>query len=213
MAEVEFFFYYGCPWTYLAFIRVQETAMRTSARIAWRPILVDRVKQQVAPGAGSGHAASSAARARYQVKDLADWARFCGVAITRPGPYPVGADWAARGAVVAVGAGLIVSYSQRVFAACFAAGADLADLEVAVRAARDAGMEPSAFRRDVTDPASMRLLEANSDELVARGGFGSPTLYVGDDLYFGNDRMPLVELALSQAADRPLVMPGAHGQG
>ena len=186
--------------------------MRTGARIVWRPILVDRVERLVvSPGADS-YVEINPVRARYQVKDLTDWARFCGVVLNRPGPFPVRADWALRGAFVAVRNGLAVPYSERIFAACFKAGKDIADLEIVVTAARDAGMDPDRFRHSVGDPASLDWLEQNSAELVARGGFGSPTMFIGEDMYFGNDRMPLVELALSRAAERPLVVPGAHGQ-
>jgi 2-hydroxychromene-2-carboxylate isomerase len=210
LADVTFYLYYGCPWTYLAFVRLQETAMRTRAVIAWRPVLLERVMR----GAGLSAKAevSAAAQVRYRQKDLADWARFCGVAIRHGGPYPVAAEWAARGAVVALAEERAARYGEAVFRACFGECADPDDLEVVTGLAAASGIERERFRHAVEAPGTRAVLERNSDELVRRGGFGSPTMFVGDDMYVGNDRMPLVELALMRASDEPFVAPGAHGQ-
>lgn len=186
--------------------------MRTSARIVWKPVLVERVQRGANPGGVSPHLAGAPAKARYQAKDMQDWARFCGVRIRVPGPFPVRAEWALRGAVVAIAEGKAVPYCEAVFRACFEDGANIDDLEAVVAIAARAGLSPDEFRVAARDGATLRAVEGFSDELVARGGFGSPTMFVGDDMYFGNDRMPLVELALNQAAERPLVAPGAHGQ-
>lgn len=213
MADVDFYFCLGCPWSWLAFVRLREAAMRTSARITWKPMLVDRAIRGASPDCSTTQAAiMPPARARYVAKDLQDWARFCGVRIRRAGPFPVRAGQATRGAVVAVEAGKAVPYCDAAFRACFEDGADLDDPAVVAAIAARAGLEPGRFAAAVGDAATLRAVEAWSDELVARGGFGSPTMFVGDDMYFGNDRMPLVELALNQAAERPLVAPGAHGQ-
>jgi 2-hydroxychromene-2-carboxylate isomerase len=209
LVDVEFYFHYGCPWTYLAFTRLRETAMRTRARIVWKPILIERVRQ--ATGGGEAEDPGDA-KARYSEKDLQDWARFCGVAIRRGGPYPVAAEWAARGAIPAIAASLAEPYGEAMFRACFADGADLANAGVVTGLAGGVGLDVAGFREAAASDAARRALEANSDELVRRGGFGSPTMFVGDDMYVGNDRMPLVELALVHAAERPLIVPGAHGQ-
>lgn len=212
MVDVDFYFYPGCPWTYLAFARLCESAMRTNARVVWKPIQVDRIRRDSSPAGGTGSLARNPARDRYRVKDLQDWARFCGLTIRRPGPFPVAALWAARGAVVAIAAGKAVPYLEAAFRGCFEHGADLDRLDSVVEIAAAGGLEPAGFRAACNDSTTLAIVEAYSDELVARGGFDSPTMFIGDGMYFGNDRMPLVELALSQAAERPLVVPGAHGQ-
>ena len=62
-------------------------------------------------------------------------------------------------------------------------------------------MTSGAFLARIEDPAIKARLKANTDELIARGGFGSPTMFVnGEDMYFGNDRLPLVEAALAREA-------------
>jgi 2-hydroxychromene-2-carboxylate isomerase len=212
LTQVDFYFYLGCPWTWLAFVRLRETAMRTGAGIVWKPVMVDRVTEASNPAAPGARAAISPAKLRYHVKDLQDWARFCGVTIATPGPFGAKAGYAVRGAIAAIAAGRAVPYCERVFRARFERGADLDDPDTVAALAVAAGPDERGFRDAVADPASQRAVEALCEELVARGGFGSPTIFVGDDMYFGNDRMPLVELALNLAADQPLVAPGAHSQ-
>jgi 2-hydroxychromene-2-carboxylate isomerase len=210
LADVELYLYYGCPWTWFAFTRIRETAMRTGARITWKPVLIDRVRAAL-PGGAAGHAAVPAWRARYQSKDLADWARFCGVTIRRAGPYPVAATAAARGAPFAIAAGRGAAYGESVFEACFRDGADIDSPAVVAGLAPRAGLDADALAAAIAGEAGLREVERWSDELVERGGFGSPTMFVGDDMYFGNDRMPLVEVALHRAGERPFIAPGAHG--
>ena len=62
-----------------------------------------------------------------------------------------------------------------------------------------AGIEREHFFAGIETAACKAQLRANTDELIARGGFGSPTIFVGNDMYFGNDRMPLVKAALEGA--------------
>lgn len=210
---VEFFFDTSCPWSYLALGRVREAAIRTGSRVVYRPVLVDDVLRQVNPAFPADRTDPVPARARYQAKDLADWARYCGLALRRPTPWPVRPEWAQRGAVAASAQGVQreAAYVSAVFTALFADNRDITDLAVVQSIAAAAGLDPDAFADRMRDENTCRQIEANVAELVARGGFGTPSLLVGDDLYFGNDRLPLVEAALARQAGMRLVLPGAHG--
>ena len=88
MSDVEFYFDYSCPWTYLAFTRLTETVARTGAEIVWRPIMVDRVRHEINPAAEKSRQDLHPSRARYQAKDLADWANFCDLSIKVPDDWP-----------------------------------------------------------------------------------------------------------------------------
>ena len=68
-----------------------------------------------------------------------------------------------------------------------------------------------AFEANIQEPKALEQALSNSSELVDRGGFGIPTMFVDDDMYFGNHSMPLVELALGQASGNTFIMPGEHG--
>jgi 2-hydroxychromene-2-carboxylate isomerase len=208
---VEYFFDTSCPWCYLALERVQEAATRTGCRVVYRPVLVDDVIRIVNSGFPADRSDPVPVRARYQAKDLADWARYCGLTMRRPSPWPIRAEWAQRGAVVAVETGQGAAYLSAVFAALFADNRRINDLAVVEELALEAGMNAAEFRSLVQADRTLTELAVNAKELVARGGFGTPTLLVGEDLYFGNDRMPLVESALARQAGMRLVLPGAHG--
>ncbi|MBL8202275.1 MAG: 2-hydroxychromene-2-carboxylate isomerase [Chromatiales bacterium] len=218
---VEFYFDASCPWSYLALERVREAAIRTGARVIYRPVLVDDVLHAANPAFPADRTDPVAVRARYQAKDLADWARYCGLTLRRPKPWPIRPEWAQRGAVAAAelggpgGAG-IAAYLAAVFAALFADNRDISDLAVVEALAATAGLDGVRFAALVRDEATRLQVEANGAELVARGGFGTPTFLVasgqeGGDLYFGNDRLPLVEAALARLGGMRLVLPGAHG--
>ena len=210
MAEVEFFFDYSCPWTYLAFTRLMETATRTGSRIIWKPIVVAWVLDATNPEVAESRVDANPRKARYQAKDLDDWATFCNVVIKRPAGWPADSEPAMRGAVVANDAGCIVPYSRGVFGGYFESGDDITEPAVLRRIAEEAGMDGADFEAQLGTDGTLNALRTNVDALIERGGFGSPTMFVGDAMFFGNDRMPLVEFALGQASGRRFVVPGDH---
>ena len=212
-AAVEFFFDCGCPWSYLALGRLREAAIRTGARIIYRPVLLAEIT-----GKGDQHPAvprgdRTIARQRYRSKDLQDWARFCGVPLHEPDSAVVDTAWAQRGVIVAQRAGCLTAYLDGVYRARFADRRDISQLDEVTGVAERAGLEAGAFTAAVCARDTLAEVHENVYSLLHHGGFGTPTMFVGTDLYFGNDRMPLVELALVRACGMRLVMPGEHGRG
>ena len=209
---VEFFYCLSCPWTYLAFLRLAETALRTAALIAYRPILAHWLgppSERALPYAWLGPDPNVRA---YAAKDLADWARFCSVTIRLPQPWPVHPELAQRGAVLAAEAGLARPYLDAMFRAHFAAGRNIAERAVVLEVAAGCGLSGAAFEAGLTSESTLAALRHNTEELRARKGFGSPMMFLGSDFYFGHDRMPLLEVALMRAAERPFLAPGEHGR-
>lgn len=195
--RLEFFFDCSSPWTYLAFVRVQDVVARTGAEIVWKPILVGGVFNAVNQEVYERRAKPEPRKTAYYFKDLQDWARLAGVAIGQPPVFPVNAVKAMRGALVAQDEGKLVAYSRAVFEAYWGKLEDISQLPVLARIAAEVGLEPSAFLARIDDAQVKERLRQNTEELIARGGFGSPTMFVdGVDMYFGNDRLPVVEAAL-----------------
>jgi len=211
MSEIEFYFDYSCPWTYLAFTRLKETATRTGSKIVWHPILLDFVFGEINPTLRRDRREPDPRRARYQAKDLADWARYCGLTIRLPKNWPARAELAARGAIIAERTGQTSQYSEKIFRAYFDEGRDISEPAIVAEIAALAGLDRAAFEFELETPGLVEQVRANSLRLIERGGFGSPTLFVGEQMFFGSDRMPLVEFALGQASERRFVMPGQHG--
>lgn len=199
MARLEFFYDCSSPWTYLAFHRVLPLAEEAGAELVWRPILVGGVFNEVNASVYEQRANPVPAKARYYAKDLADWARHCGLEIGMPSIFPINSVKAMRAALVAETEGRIVPWSRRVFEAYWGEDRDIARDEVLAALARDVGLDPAALLEKIGEPAVKDRLRANTSELIERGGFGSPTMFVeGDDIYFGNDRLDLVRAALTR---------------
>jgi 2-hydroxychromene-2-carboxylate isomerase len=203
MARLEFFYDYSSPWTYLAFTRIEELCRRHDTELVWRPILVGGIFNTVNPSVYEARQHPVPAKVRYSAKDLRDWARLYDVALKFPPTvFPVNSVKALRGALVALERGCIGPYSERVFRAYFGEDRDISQDEVLRTIVADVGLDPQAYFTAIVDPAYKDRVRANTDECVRRGGFGSPTMFVGDDMYFGNDRLVLVEAALRRVATR-----------
>lgn len=204
MALLEFFFDCSSPWTYLAFHRIETVAQETGATLRWRPILVGGVFNAVNPGVYEQRANPTPAKLRYYAKDLADWARAYGIRIGFPSVFPVNSVKAMRGAIVAQDRGCISEYSRAVFEAYWGDDIDISqDAEIG-RIARRVELPEDEFFEKIRSAEYKARLRENTDELIRRGGFGSPTMFVdGGDMYFGNDRLPLLREALSRAAGGP----------
>ena len=200
MATLEFFFDCSSPWTYLGFTRIQPIAARTGTEIVWKPVLVGGVFNAVNREVYERRANPDPRKAAYSAKDLQDWARLTGLKIVMPPPvFPVKATAAMRCALAAQEEGKLVPFAAACFAAYWSDGKDISQPHVLEAVCGAAELEgPHILERSQHADIKDRL-RANTDELIARGGFGSPTLYVGGtDMYFGNDRMELVEAALGR---------------
>ena len=200
MSTLEFFFDCSSPWTYLAFHQIEDLARETGAELRWRPFLVGGVFNSVNPSVYEARKAPVPAKARYYGKDLADWARLYGLEIGMPPVFPVNSVKAMRGAFVALEEGRLPAYARAVFEAYWGDLADISQDEVLEKIVARVSLDRDAFFAKIADPAYKAKLRENTDELIARGGFGSPTMFVdGDDMYFGNDRLSLVRDALERA--------------
>jgi len=197
--RLEFFYDVGSPWTYLAFDRIEGLAERAGAELSWRPILVGGVFNAVNDTVYAQRATPNPRKLQYHAKDLQDWARLYGLEIGWPSVFPVNSVKAMRGAVVAQAEGLLPAWSRACFEAYWGRDEDISEEAVLGQLAEKAGLERASFLERIASPAIKDALRANTDELIARGGFGSPTIFVdGEDMYFGNDRLVLVEAALAR---------------
>lgn len=202
MATVEFFFDCSSPWTYLAFDRIEELCNDTGAELVWKPILVGGVFNAVNQELYELRAHQNPRKEKYyNQKDLQDWARFYQLQIKfMPTVFPVNSVKAMRGAFVAEEQGKISAYARRVFESYWGDDKDISQNEVLQEIVTGVGMDSAEFFEKIADAAYKDKLRANTEELIEREGFGSPTMYVnGSDMYFGNDRLPLVREAVERA--------------
>ncbi len=199
MRTLEFFFDCSSPWTYLAFESVQRLNQRVEFAIEWRPILVGGVFNKVNSSVYENRANPVPAKARYYGKDLRDWARYVGVTIGSPPVFPVNSVKAMRGAFVAMEHDSFEAYARRVFQRYWGDLADISQEDVLRDIVSACGLPVDEFFDKIASAPYKDRLRDNTDELIERGGFGSPTMFIDrDDMYFGNDRMLLVEAALQR---------------
>jgi 2-hydroxychromene-2-carboxylate isomerase len=195
---IEFFFDCSSPWTWLAFHNLQPLARELGVTVEWRPILVGGVFNAVNPSVYEFRERGVPAKQAYLRKDLADWARLAGLTIRfPPAVFPVNSVKAMRGCLFLEPAGKLVPFASAVFEAYWAREQDISQDHVLATICAGLGVDPAAFFAGIGEPAVKAALKANTDELIARGGFGSPTMFVDrDDMYFGNDRLGLVREAV-----------------
>lgn len=197
---LEFFFDCSSPWTYLAFSRIEALAERAGAEIDWRPILVGGVFNAVNETVYESRANPHPVKSRYYVKDLRDWARYCGIEIGQPPVFPVRSVDAMRAAIVALDEGRLVPFAWATFRTYWGELKDISRSDILGEICSEVGLDWEMVSARIKDDDVKGRLRANTEEVIARGGFGSPTMFVDKtDMYFGNDRLPLVEAALMAA--------------
>lgn len=198
--RIEFFFDCSSPWTYLAFHAVQPMATELGAEIAWKPILVGGVFNAVNQTVYESRSKPNPLKASYMLKDLADWAKLYGLKIVFPPTvFPVNSVKCMRGAFVALDEGKLVPYARAAFEAYWSDDRDISKEDVLADIAAKAGLERQRFFSAIESDSCKSRLRANTDELIERNGFGSPTMFVDGSMFFGNDRLPLVRAALEAA--------------
>jgi 2-hydroxychromene-2-carboxylate isomerase len=201
MATVEFFFDCSSPWTYLGFHRMEQLSDELRQPVVWRPFLLGGVFNTVNPSVYRSREAPVPAKQAYMAKDMADWARHYGLAIRWPQPiFPINSVKAMRACFHAEAAGRLVPFARAVFEAYWGRALDISQDAVLADAASAAGLDPAAMLTAAAAGEAKAKLRANTDELIARGGFGSPTVFVDQaDMYFGNDRLDLVGAAVRRS--------------
>jgi len=200
--EIEFYFDFGSPYSYLAQSQLKKLASDTGASIVYMPInVLDLMK---ATG-NSPTTLECKAKRRYAKSDLQRWVKKYGVGWEPNQNFRhIDLNFLLRGAIAAIKLGVGADFVSKVFNGLYAQVLDLGDVEIL----RD-------FLKKNDRPAD-RIIELMAqqlifDELKARnkaaedaGLFGTPTFRIGEELYFGNDRLPFVEAgAKAQGIETP----------
>ncbi|MFN3524381.1 MAG: 2-hydroxychromene-2-carboxylate isomerase [Phenylobacterium sp.] len=197
---IEFFFDCSSPWTYLAFHNVQPMAAGLGAPIRWRPFMVGGVFNTINPSVYESRKTPVPAKARYHGKDLQDWARLAGLQIRMPpSVFPVNSVKVMRACLVLEPQGKLVPFATAAFEAYWGEDRDISRDEVVADLCDRVGVDAPGLLAAIAEQPVKDALKANTEELIARGGFGSPTIFVGgEDMYFGNDRLELVRAAIER---------------
>lgn len=191
--ELEFFFDYGSPFSYLADTQLEGLARRTGARIVYRPILLGGVFKAT----GNASPVAIEAKRKYMTADLERWTRHYGVPAIGNPHFPINTMRLMRGAIAAERAGVFAAYHRAIFDAFWREGLDLGDAAAVRGVMERAGLDAERLAAASEEHAVKEALRVATEAAVDRGAFGAPTFFIGDEMFWGNDRLMFVEQALS----------------
>ena len=191
---VEFWFDVGSPYSYLAAKALPAIAQAAGATVSWRPMLLGGVFKAT----GNQSPMVVPAKARWTAQDLERQAARIGVPFRLNPHFPINTMVLMRGAAgyAMRGDRALAPYLDAVFRAMWVDGRDLGDPAQAASVLADAGIDPVAFEALVADPQVKDKLKRDTEEAVSRGVFGAPSFFVGDQLFWGQDRLEAVAAAL-----------------
>jgi 2-hydroxychromene-2-carboxylate isomerase len=190
---VEFFFDFISPATYLAYTQLAKIADRTGAGLIYRPFLLGGVFKST----GNAAPMTIPAKGTWLLKDLERCARDFGVPLNFNPHFPFNTVQLMRGAIWAQDQGVGPAYIDAVFRATWVEAKNVVDETVLAELLGGIAIDPAAFTAAVGDPVIKDRLKANTDEAVKRGAFGAPTMFIGDELFWGQDRLHQVEAMLA----------------
>jgi 2-hydroxychromene-2-carboxylate isomerase len=195
-APIEFFFDFSSPYAYLASERIETIATKFKRSVAYRPILLGVVFKAL----GAQPLVDYPMKGEYSRRDFARSARFHKIAFKLPEKFPIATVAAARALLwlQSSGSAKAVSFVHRVFRAYFVEERDIGDAAVLGAIADDLGIDRSEMLAATQDPAIKDRLKAACDEALARGVFGAPFIFVDGEPFWGNDRLPQIELWLER---------------
>ncbi len=193
--EIEFFFDIGSSYSYLAATQMAALEARSGVPVRWRPFLVGAVFK----AAVNEMPARVPAKARWMLDDMVRWATHYGIPFKMPSRFPLLTLRTQRALAAAERAGLpIPAFAQALFRAYWGEDQDVTSDLVIAAAAESAHLDGPAIIAAIDAPETKERLRATTDEAVNRGAFGAPSMFVGDALFWGNDRIGLLEEHLAR---------------
>ena len=191
---VEYFFDVGSPTAYLAWTQLPKIAAETAATIIWRPMLLGGVFKAT----GNASPVAVPAKGRWMNEDIARWARRYGVRFAFNPHFPINTLTLMRGATALQmrRPADFPRYLDAIERAMWEAPRNLGDPAVLAATLAEAGFDADELVALTGDPEVKAKLVATTEEAVARGVFGAPTFFVGDAMFFGQDRLDFVREAL-----------------
>jgi len=192
---VEFYFDFGSPYSYLAYKALPGIAAAHGAQIVWRPMLLGGVFKAT----GNHSPVEIPAKGKWMQQDMQRWAARYGAVFRNNPHFPINTLVLMRGA-----AGMQMrgqdfdKYVEAIFRAMWENPRNLGEPQELAAVLRQAGFDADAFLALVNDPAVKEQLKKNTEEAVARGVFGAPTFFVGEEMFWGQDRLDFVAAALTR---------------
>jgi 2-hydroxychromene-2-carboxylate isomerase len=195
MAPIEYFFFPLSPFSYLAGLRLEEVAARHGATIDYRPVQLFRIFEATGTPLPKDRHVS---RQRYRLQDIARVARMNGMPVNlQPAHWPTNPAPASAAIIAAqaAGGGDLGGLVHGFLRAVWAEDRDIADDAVVRDILNAHGFDPALAVRDML--GTMETLERNTEEAMRRMVFGAPSYVVGEEVFWGQDRLPHLDAHLA----------------
>lgn len=181
----------------MAFHNIQPLASELDEPIEWKPVLVGGIFNSVNPSVYAMREQPLSSKMNYMVKDLQVWAKLANLKILMPPKvFPVNSVKAMRACLWLAPQAKLVPFATAVFEAYWSREEDISKDDVLINICEQLGIDSKDLLDGISRPDIKEKLKSNTEEAIKRGAFGSPTLFLGDDMYFGNDRLPLLKEAI-----------------
>ena len=190
MTTLEFWYDFHSPWAYLAATQIEALAARHGLAAAWRPLHLPRLIEAID---GRRPLEENSAFLAWYKQDLQDWAELYGLSLRYHPAYPLRPARALRASLRAAELGQAPAFALAVFRAYWSESRDISDLGTLGEIAIACGLDSASIRAAATDKAYGERLEANTREAIERGIFGVPSVICRGKLFFGNDRLALLD--------------------
>jgi 2-hydroxychromene-2-carboxylate isomerase len=194
---LEFLFDFGGPNSYLAHNLLPDLCARTGATAVYTPILLGGLFKLTNNQAPMMRYAETPAKRDYEMLEFQRFIKAHSISFTMNPHFPINSLHLMRGAVAAQHLDCLMPYVEAVMTAMWEDGANVGDPAIAREVIDKAGLDSAALLAKAEDPAIKAELSANTEAAAARGAFGVPTFFVGDEMFWGKERLGQVEAALN----------------
>ena len=202
MAKVEFHFDLGSPNAYLSHLVIPEIEKRTGIKFDYVPILLGGVFKLTNNRSPAESLRGIKNKPEYERLEMRRFIQRHGITRYQPNPYfPVNTLMMMRGAIAAQSLGAFERYVDEMFRDMWAEPKKMDDPQVWRAALDESGLPTARILELIENPKVKEQLLENTQRSVERGTFGSPTFFVGDEIYFGKDRLRNVEEAIAELPD------------
>ena len=195
---IEFFFDCSSPWTYLSFNALKNLAEDHNLELRYKPILVGGIFNSVNPSVYENRSKPIPIKEKYYLDDIQNWAASRDVVINWPSIFPINSVRAMRGCLYAESNNTLHDYALSVFKAYWTDDKDISSNKVLEDICFENDLDSKKFFEFIDMPSTKQDLIDNSKDLIEKGGFGSPTFFYKDKMFFGNDRLDLLASLLKK---------------
>jgi 2-hydroxychromene-2-carboxylate isomerase len=187
--KVEFYYDFSSPYSYLASTKIEGICAKYGAELDWKPFLVGGVHKETANRAPL----EVPSKKTYMIRDVKDWASYYGVEFNFPDLFPVNSVKSMRGALVTKELGRVKDYTHKLFNLYWIRNEDINRDDILRLGLTELDMDYELFMERIKEQEIKDGLRKETAEAVRRGAFGAPTIFLGDRMLWGNDRLLFVE--------------------